>query len=316
MASSTASWSRYGTVPAAAAAAPQKYEVEVAVADGNGNGEAVAVAAPSPSPATAAEAGVAFFSRARAVAGATAGRPRAWREVLDATAFSRPGSCGEARVRARRNLSYFRANYALVALGIVFIGLVYRPVSMLAFLALFVAWLALYFGRGDGEPLICLRREVDDRVVLFILSVTTVLAGALTRARLNMLVSLVLAAVVISVHAAFRINFYLDERNAFDGTASFNGSSYDRISSGFTCHGLAFNIDPDYGYFKHIVPCGIADKEVTSLRREAAVELPPDEAIHDQLVQSLARTFFFSDVEVKDESECADMVFLSAATQS
>ncbi|EAZ26745.1 hypothetical protein OsJ_10659 [Oryza sativa Japonica Group] len=89
-----------------------------------------------------------------------------------------------------------------------------------------------------------------------------------------------------------------------------------RISSGFTCHGLAFNIDPDLGFFEHIVPCGIADKEVTSLRREAAVELPPDEVIHDQLVQSLARTFCFSDVEFKDESECADMVCLAADKQS
>ncbi|XP_061963865.1 octanoyltransferase LIP2, mitochondrial-like isoform X3 [Populus nigra] len=41
-----------------------------------------------------------------------------------------------------------------------------------------------------------------------------------------------------------------------------------RISSGITSHGLAFNVDPDLDYFKHIVPCGIADKEVTSLRRE------------------------------------------------
>ncbi|XP_010522437.1 PREDICTED: octanoyltransferase isoform X3 [Tarenaya hassleriana] len=41
-----------------------------------------------------------------------------------------------------------------------------------------------------------------------------------------------------------------------------------RISYGITSHGLAFNINPDLSYFKHIVPCGIADKEVTSLRRE------------------------------------------------
>ncbi|CAK7339222.1 unnamed protein product [Dovyalis caffra] len=41
-----------------------------------------------------------------------------------------------------------------------------------------------------------------------------------------------------------------------------------RISSGITSHGLAFNIDPDLDYFNHIVPCGIADKKVTSLRRE------------------------------------------------
>lgn len=88
-----------------------------------------------------------------------------------------------------------------------------------------------------------------------------------------------------------------------------------RISSGFTCHGLAFNIDPDLGYFKHIVPCGIADKEVTSLRQEAAVELPPDEVIHDQLVQSLGTTFRFRDVKVKDDSECADMISSAATVQ-
>ena len=89
-----------------------------------------------------------------------------------------------------------------------------------------------------------------------------------------------------------------------------------RISNGFTCHGLAFNINPDLGYFKHIVPCGIADKEVTSLRREAGVEPHPDEVIHDQLVHSLAITFNFSCVEVKDDSECADMICSTAATQS
>ena len=33
-----------------------------------------------------------------------------------------------------------------------------------------------------------------------------------------------------------------------------------RISSGITSHGLASNIDPDLDYFKHIMPCGIADK--------------------------------------------------------
>ncbi|XP_024948973.1 octanoyltransferase LIP2, mitochondrial isoform X2 [Citrus sinensis] len=53
-----------------------------------------------------------------------------------------------------------------------------------------------------------------------------------------------------------------------------------RIQYGITSHGLAFNIDPDLNYFKHIVPCGIADKDVTSLRRETgngiyeAVEKP------------------------------------------
>ncbi|XP_077234502.1 octanoyltransferase LIP2, mitochondrial-like [Tasmannia lanceolata] len=73
-----------------------------------------------------------------------------------------------------------------------------------------------------------------------------------------------------------------------------------RISSGITSHGLAFNIDPDLTYFRHIVPCGIADKGVTSLRRETEVVLPSDEVIHDQLVGCFARSFGFSTLSWKE----------------
>ncbi|VFQ75243.1 unnamed protein product [Cuscuta campestris] len=71
-----------------------------------------------------------------------------------------------------------------------------------------------------------------------------------------------------------------------------------RISSGVTSHGLAFNIDPDLSYFDHIVPCGISDKGVTSLKREAAVdmELPAEDVIQDQLVSCFVRVFGYSDV--------------------
>ncbi|GMH11506.1 hypothetical protein Nepgr_013347 [Nepenthes gracilis] len=66
-----------------------------------------------------------------------------------------------------------------------------------------------------------------------------------------------------------------------------------RIQSGITSHGLAFNIDPDLSYYKHIVPCGIPDKEVTSLRRETNLELPSEEVIHEQLISCFARQFEF-----------------------
>ena len=38
-----------------------------------------------------------------------------------------------------------------------------------------------------------------------------------------------------------------------------------RISRGRSMHGFALNVDPDLTMFDHIVPCGIADKGVTSL---------------------------------------------------
>ncbi|CAL5351081.1 unnamed protein product [Camellia sinensis] len=62
-----------------------------------------------------------------------------------------------------------------------------------------------------------------------------------------------------------------------------------RISSRITSHGLAFNIDPNLSYFKHIVPCGIANKDVTSLRRETDKVLPAEDVINEQLISCFAR---------------------------
>jgi lipoic acid synthetase len=41
-----------------------------------------------------------------------------------------------------------------------------------------------------------------------------------------------------------------------------------RLSRGRTMHGFALNVDPDLAFFDHIIPCGIADKKVTSLAAE------------------------------------------------
>jgi lipoic acid synthetase len=41
-----------------------------------------------------------------------------------------------------------------------------------------------------------------------------------------------------------------------------------KVTNGKTMHGFGLNVDPDMAMFGHIVPCGIADKDVTSLRAE------------------------------------------------
>lgn len=46
-----------------------------------------------------------------------------------------------------------------------------------------------------------------------------------------------------------------------------------RVARGVTMHGFALNVDPDLSYFDRIVPCGIADAEVTSLRQELNREI-------------------------------------------
>jgi lipoyl(octanoyl) transferase len=50
-----------------------------------------------------------------------------------------------------------------------------------------------------------------------------------------------------------------------------------RCSRWVTMHGLAFNVNTDLDYFKNIVPCGIDDKDVTSMQRELGHEVDINE---------------------------------------
>lgn len=53
-----------------------------------------------------------------------------------------------------------------------------------------------------------------------------------------------------------------------------------RASRWVTMHGFAFNVNADLAYFGNIVPCGIDDKDVTSMQRELGHEVDIEEVKH------------------------------------
>lgn len=63
-----------------------------------------------------------------------------------------------------------------------------------------------------------------------------------------------------------------------------------KASRWVTMHGFAFNVNTDLSYFNHIVPCGIDDKDVTSMERELGEKVDINE-VKDKLKQHLATLF-------------------------
>ncbi len=63
-----------------------------------------------------------------------------------------------------------------------------------------------------------------------------------------------------------------------------------RISRWITSHGFAFNVSPDLSHFRYIVPCGIADRGVTSLGRLLGRDVPVAE-VEDAAIEAFGEVF-------------------------
>ena len=63
-----------------------------------------------------------------------------------------------------------------------------------------------------------------------------------------------------------------------------------KSSRWITMHGFAFNINADLSYFGNIIPCGIVDKQVTSMQKELGREMDMEE-VKNKLKTHLVRLF-------------------------
>ncbi len=63
-----------------------------------------------------------------------------------------------------------------------------------------------------------------------------------------------------------------------------------KASRWVTIHGFALNVNTDLRYFEYIIPCGIKDKQVTSLKRELEHEVNVDE-VKDKIKKHFVGVF-------------------------
>jgi lipoyl(octanoyl) transferase len=63
-----------------------------------------------------------------------------------------------------------------------------------------------------------------------------------------------------------------------------------KLSRYITMHGIAFNVNTDLNYFEYIIPCGIPNKGVTSLKKELGREVDMQE-VKDKFVKLFENKF-------------------------
>ncbi|WVY99709.1 hypothetical protein V8G54_025779 [Vigna mungo] len=155
-----------------------------------------------------------FISRAKQRVKEGLATRRPWKIMFNFRSFSLPAGFSDAVRRVRENVGYFQMNYAIVVLIVLFLSLLWHPISLIVFVVLVAAWLFLYFLRD--EPLVVLGRMISDRVVLVVMAVLTIALLLLTGAVSNILVALLIGVVLVVAHAAFRRtdDLFYDEEEA------------------------------------------------------------------------------------------------------
>lgn len=100
-----------------------------------------------------------------------------------------------------------------------------------------------------------------------------------------------LEAMLIAVLGRFGIAGERSERNrgVWVGDAKIAAIGV-RVSRGITTHGFALNVNTDLSWFEHIVPCGLPDGRVTSMRAILG-EAPRIERVQEAIAEAFTAQF-------------------------
>jgi lipoyl(octanoyl) transferase len=82
-----------------------------------------------------------------------------------------------------------------------------------------------------------------------------------------------------------------------------------KVSRWVTMHGFAFNINTDLNLFNGIIPCGIKDKAVTSLKNELRSDINISE-VKELLVKYFKEIFTYNNIILKDKAEITNTDFV------
>jgi lipoate-protein ligase B len=83
-----------------------------------------------------------------------------------------------------------------------------------------------------------------------------------------------------------------------------------KVSRWVTMHGFAFNVNTNLSMFKGIIPCGISDKDVTSLSRELSREINLDE-VKISLLNNFKKVFDYDKIITVNRAELSGELILN-----
>ena len=143
-------------------------------------------------------------------------------EILDASAYARPESFGDATSRMQKNLNYFRINYLVFASAVLSLFVLFHPSSLAIFGSVAAAWVYVFSVRS--EPLKIGDRELSHRETLMGMSaLSAFVIFMLTSAGTVLFSGLGVALLGVGAHAAARVpdDLFVEDANDNKGFFSF-----------------------------------------------------------------------------------------------